>query len=491
MLQRKKKLTKNNQKKAGKEPVKVYLTYLGCDKNRVDSEEMLGILQGPRFRLTQDPEEAKAAVVNTCCFIDDAKKESIDVILSLAQLKRKGNLKVLIVAGCMAQRYKEEITELIPEVDAVVGTGAFGRIGEALQETLSRKKNKKRIWLENDGLISFPIQKRVLTENRYSAYLRIADGCDKHCTYCIIPALRGSYRSVPMERLMEEAQELAKQGVKELNLVAQETTLYGTDLYGKKTLPDLVTKLSWITGLKWIRLLYCYPEEITPELIGVMKNNPKILPYIDLPIQHASDRILKLMGRRTSHAELVRVIGELRREIPDICIRTTLISGFPGETEEDHRILCDFVREMKFDRLGVFPYSKEEGTPAAKMGSQVPARIKRKRRDELMRIQQGIAFGQAAARKGRTVTALVEGRLADREAFLAEQEDTLLPSDFPDDGNVYVARTEYDAPEIDGMIFFESSREYLSGDMVKVRITGASGYDLMGECVDEDDESAE
>ena len=452
---------------------------------------MLAILQETSFRFTQDPGEAKAAVVNTCCFIDDAKKESINVILSLAEQKKTGKLKALIVAGCMAQRYKEEILQLIPEVDAVVGTGAFDRIGEVIREVLSRKKNKKRVWLEEEGLTSFPMQKRVLTENRYSAYLRIADGCDKHCTYCIIPSLRGAYRSVPMEILMEEAQDLVRQGVRELNLVAQETTLYGTDLYGKKMLPDLAARLSMIKDLKWIRLLYCYPEEITPELIRVMKTNPKVLPYIDLPIQHASDRVLKLMGRRTSHDELIRVIGDLRREIPDICIRTTLISGFPGETEEDHRILCEFVREMRFDRLGVFPYSKEQGTPAAKMKPQVPVRTRKKRRDELMRIQQEIAFEQAASREGQTVTALVEGQLADREAFLNEQENTILPADLPEDTNVYVARTEYDAPEIDGLLFFESGREYMSGDMVKVRVTGASGYDLIGECLEEDDESAE
>ncbi|MBP3735477.1 MAG: 30S ribosomal protein S12 methylthiotransferase RimO [Lachnospiraceae bacterium] len=454
---------------------------LGCDKNLIDSQEMLGMMAGTKYRLTDDDSKAKAAVVNTCCFIDDAKKESIGAILPLAERRKEGSLKALIVTGCLAQRYAEEILTEIPEVDAVIGTGASGHLIEALDEALSRKKNKKRIWMED---ISAPREpgRRVLTDAAGYAYLRIAEGCDKHCTYCVIPSIRGEYRSVPMDKVLLEAQDLVRRGARELILIAQETTRYGTDLYGEKKLPELLKKLSWIVDLKWIRLLYCYPEEITDELILEMKNNPKVVHYIDMPIQHASDAILKKMGRRTSRKELEQTVRRLRRQIPDICIRTTLISGFPTESEEDHAALYDFVRRMKFDRLGVFAYSREEGTPAARLKPQVRAAVKRSRRDELMRLQQEIAFSAAGKQKGRVLTAIIEGRLAPEEAgmrLLAKGSG--LAGTLEEHEYIYVARTYRDAPDVDGLLFIPSDAEYLTGDFVDVRITGVSGYDLIGE----------
>lgn len=433
---------------------------LGCDKNLVDSEVMLGLLTKHGHQIIDDETMADVIVVNTCCFIHDAKEESIQTILEMAEYKKEGNLKALIVTGCLAQRYKQEILDEIEEVDAVLGTNSYDKIVEAIEEAL-----KGHTTLEMNRLEGLPVvdSKRVVTTGGHYAYLKIAEGCDKHCTYCIIPKIRGDFRSVPMEQLLEEAKSLAEQGVKELILVAQETTLYGKDLYGEKCLPKLLRELCKISGICWIRILYCYPEEITDELIEVMKEEKKICHYLDLPIQHASDAILKRMGRRTSKAQLVEIIGKLRKEIPDIALRTTLITGFPGETEEQHEELMEFVDEMEFERLGVFTYSPEEDTPAATFADQIEEEVKEERQADLMELQQEIAFDFAEDMIGREVLVMIEGKVADE--------------------NAYVGRTYMDAPNVDGLIFVESEEELVSGDMAKVRITGALEYDLIGEIV--------
>ena len=454
--------------------MKVLFISLGCDKNLVDSEEMLSAVSSQSgLALTDDIEEADAAVVNTCCFIHDAKKESVDQILGLAQLRREGQIRALVVTGCLAQRYAGDILREIPEVDAVVGTTARDAVPGIIRDILSGRPPAERAFLEP---LDRPVRadERILSTGGHTAYLRIAEGCDKRCTYCVIPSIRGPYRSVPMEQLLAQAAGLAAGGVKELIVIAQETTIYGIDLYGEKRLPELLRGLCAIEGIRWIRLLYCYPEEITDELIAVIRDEDKVLPYLDMPIQHASDQILRRMGRRTNRRELTALVRRLREEVPGICLRTTLITGFPGETDEDHAVLMSFVRRMKFDRLGVFTYSREEGTPAAKMKPQVPSRVKKARQKELMLLQQQIAFRQAAKMKGRVVTAFIEGRLADED--------------------VYAARTYKDAPGVDGLVFIESDNEYMSGDMVDVRITGSQDYDLVGVPVpesEETDESAE
>ena len=441
---------------------KVYLVSLGCDKNLVDSEMMLGILSKEGFELTDDENEAEIAVINTCSFIHDAKQESVNAILEMADLKENGSLKVLLICGCLAQRYSDELLQEIPQIDAILGTMAIDRIAEAAREAL--EKNHVVLLPDIDSPLP-AYQKRMLTGAGHTAYLKIAEGCDKHCTYCAIPAMRGKYRSYPMEDLLEDAKRLAESGVKELILVAQESTLYGVDLYGHKALPELLHKLCAIDGLKWIRILYCYPEEITDELIDVIAEEDKICNYLDIPIQHASDRILKRMGRRTSNAELREIIGKLRDRIPDIAIRTTLIVGFPGESEEDYRILHDFVDEMEFDRLGVFTYSQEEGTPAAEMPDQIDEETKEARRDEIMLLQQAISYDLASARIGETLDAFVEGRL-------------------PDEG-VYVARTYMDAPDVDGYFFVSCDKELESGDLITAKVTDCNEYDLIGVVFDE------
>lgn len=441
---------------------KVLFISLGCDKNLVDSEQMLGLLSRGGYTFTDDEREAEAVVVNTCCFINDAKQESINTILEMAELRKTGNVKALIVAGCLAQRYQEEIQKEIAEVDAVIGTTAIDEVVNALDGVL--RGTKKNYYGSLDRK-PFTGMHRVMTTGGHYAYLKIAEGCDKHCTYCIIPKVRGGYRSVPMESLLKEAQSLADQGVKELIIVAQETTRYGVDLYGHKTLPELLRKLCEIDGLYWIRILYCYPEEIDEDLIQTIKREKKICHYLDLPIQHASDRILKQMGRRTNRQELLKIVKHLREEIPDICLRTTLITGFPGETGEDHEILMNFVEEMEFDRLGVFLYSQEEDTPAADMANQVPEKVKEKRYEELMALQQEVAFAAAADMAGRVVTAMIEGQVTNEDA--------------------YVARTYKDAPNVDGFLFVNTDRELMTGDFVKVRITGSYEYDLIGELEDE------
>ena len=440
--------------------MKLLFVSLGCDKNLVDSEEMLGLLTGNGFEIVDDETEAEAIVVNTCCFINDAKEESVNTILEMAEYKKTGSCKVLVVTGCMAQRYKNEIIEEVPEVDAVLGTTSYGDILKAIHEAMEGKHFQE---FKDIDYLPEKLGKRVLTTGGHFGYLKIAEGCDKHCTYCIIPKLRGKFRSVPMERLVTQAKEMAEEGVKELILVAQETTVYGTDIYGKKSLHILLKELCKIKGIRWIRVLYCYPEEIYDELIQTMKEEKKICHYLDLPIQHASDRILKRMGRRTTQAELVEIVNKLRREIPDIVLRTTLISGFPGETQEDHEELMSFVDEMEFDRLGVFPYSAEEGTKAAEMDGQIPEDIKESRRDEIMALQQEISAEKEERRIGQEMSVLIEGYL------------------YEDD--IYIGRTYMDAPKVDGNVFVRAEEELISGDIVPVRITGANEYDLMGDVI--------
>ena len=443
-------------------PMKILFVSLGCDKNLVDSEMMLGMLAQRGHSFTDDETEAEAVVVNTCCFIGDAKEESVNTLLQMAELKKEGQIQVLIAAGCLAQRYREEIQQEIPEVDEIIGTMAIDSISDAIDEVMAGRRENHIP--EADAAIVYGKKRSVTTGGHY-AYLKIAEGCDKRCTYCIIPKVRGGYRSVPMEALVKEAEELAEGGVRELILVAQETTVYGKDLYGRKALPELLEKLCRIPGLYWIRLLYCYPEEITPELIDCIRREPKICHYLDMPIQHAADGILKKMGRRTNQEELRERIAQIREAIPDICLRTTLISGFPGETQEEFEELYNFVDEMEFDRLGVFPYSREEGTPAAEMPDQVPQEIKESRRDELMELQQEIAFEKAESMKGRTILAMIEGKVEDE--------------------NAYVARTYMDAPGVDGLLFINTSRQLLTGDFVRARVTGSYEYDLIGELEDE------
>ena len=442
--------------------MKILFISLGCDKNLADSEEMLGLLTAGGHEITDDETQADAIVINTCCFIKDAKEESVETILEMAEYKKTGSCHVLIVTGCMAQRYQKEIIEEVPEVDAVLGTTSYGDIVKALEEAVAGnhfEEFRDIDYLPDTG------SKRVLTTGGHFGYLKIAEGCDKHCTYCIIPKLRGKFRSVPMERLIAQAEDMAEQGVKELILVAQETTVYGKDLYGKKSLHILLKKLCEIRGIRWIRILYCYPEEIYDELIETIRDEKKICHYLDIPIQHASDRILKRMGRRTSKQELIDIVGKLRKEIPDIVLRTTLITGFPGETEEDHEELKEFVDEMEFDRLGVFTYSPEENTPAAEMADQVPEEVKEERRDELMELQQEISYDRGQDRIGQELLVMIEGKVADESA--------------------YIGRTYGDAPKVDGYIFVQTGELLMTGDFAKVRVTGALEYDLIGVLSDE------
>ena len=441
--------------------MKILFISLGCDKNLVDSEVMLKLLEEKGYQFTEDETEADIIVINTCCFINDAKEESVNTILEMAEYRKSGKCKALIVTGCLAQRYQNEILEEIEEVDAVLGTTTYDAIAETVEKVLG---GRKQMQVEDIDRLVPDQGGRVLTTGGHYAHLKIAEGCDKHCTYCIIPKLRGRFRSVPEERLVAEAEKLAEQGVKELILVAQETTLYGVDLYGEKRLPELLKKLAAIPGIRWIRVQYCYPEEITEELIQVMKQEPKICHYLDLPIQHASDRILKRMRRRTTQADLRNIIGRLREEIPDICLRTTLITGFPGETQEDHEELMRFVDDCEFDRLGVFAYSPEEDTPAAAMPDQIPEEVKEERRAELMELQQEIAFEKAEEMTGRELTVMIEGKVADE--------------------NAYVGRTYKDAPDVDGYLFLNTDEILMSGDFAKVRVTGAVEYDLIGELIE-------
>ena len=437
--------------------MKILFISLGCDKNLVDTEVMLGMLASRGYEMTNDEQEADIIVINTCCFIHDAKEESIQNILEMAEYKKNGSAKALIVTGCMAERYRQEILDEIPEVDEVLGTTAYDRILDAVDAALA---GQHEVMTADLDALPLPETKRLVTTGGHFAYLKIAEGCDKHCTYCIIPKIRGNFRSVPMERLLKEAQDLAEQGVKELILVAQETTLYGKDLYGEKSLPKLLRELCKISGIRWIRILYCYPEEITDELIQVMKEEPKICHYLDLPIQHANDTILKRMGRRTSKQELIDIVQKLRKEIPDICLRTTLITGFPGETQEQHEEVMEFIDTLEFDRLGAFTYSPEEDTPAATFEDQIDEEVKEDRQADIMELQQEIAFDKAEDMIGREVLVMIEGKVADE--------------------NAYVGRTYRDAPNVDGLIFINTDVELISGDFAKVKVTGALDYDVIG-----------
>mgnify|MGYP000410761645 FL=1 len=439
--------------------MKLLFISLGCDKNLVDSEMMMGLLHDRGYEFTDNEEEADIIVINTCGFINDAKEESINTILEMAKYK-ENNLKALIVAGCLVERYKNEILQELPEIDAIVGTTAFDKICDVVDDVLADKKHNE---LESINKMCRPDVNRIITTGGYYSYLKIAEGCDKHCTYCSIPMIRGAYRSVPMDELVKEAEYLADNGVKELIIVAQEITVYGKDLYGEKKLPELLHRLCKIPGIQWIRLLYCYPEEITDELIETIRTEKKICHYIDMPIQHASDKILKAMGRRTNNAELRNIISKLRKEIPDICLRTTLITGFPGETEEDHQILLDFIDEMEFDRLGVFTYSPEEDTKAASLDNQVDEEVKLCRKDEIMELQQEISMDKSERLVGKEIEVIIEGKASDED--------------------VYVGRSYMDAPSVDGYVFINSEEELMSGDFAKVRIVKAMEYDLIGDLI--------
>ena len=435
---------------------------LHCFQNLVDTENMLGILKNKGFEFTDDEWEADIIAINTCCFIGDAKQESINTILEMAEHKKDARCKVLVVAGCLAHRYQDEIIKEIPEVDAFVGTSSYDKIADMINSVLEEKGISN--FVEDANRMPMVEADRIVTTPGYYEYLKIAEGCDKHCTYCVIPKVRGSFRSFPIEYLVNQTKKLVEGGVKEIIFVAQETTLYGVDLYGKKSLPKLLHNLGLIEGLEWIRILYCYPEEINDELIEAIKNEPKVCHYLDMPIQHASDNILKRMGRRTSKQELTDIVAKLRREIPDIALRTTLITGFPGETDVDHEEVMQFIDECEFDRLGVFTYSREEDTVAAQMPDQIDEEIKGKYRDELMQLQQEISADRSAAMIGRIVRVMIEG---------------FIPED-----NTYVGRSYKDAPNVDGLVFVECDRELMSGDFIDVKITGSTEYDLIGTIVE-------
>lgn len=433
--------------------MRLYFISLGCDKNLVDSKRLIRVFSEHGHTLVDDVKSADAAIINTCCFIQSATEESIAAILEMAAEKESGNLRAVVVAGCMAERYRDQIHEELPEVDALIDTHSIEDAARILEEieALDNLNQEDQSRVVNAALLT----------PGYYGYLKIADGCDKHCTYCVIPSIRGSYRSVPIDELIEEARVMASEGVRELILVAQETTVYGLDLYGSKKLPELLEKLCTVDGIEWIRLLYCYPEEITDDLISCMATHPKICHYIDMPIQHADDRVLHQMGRRTSQKQIRDVVRKMRSAIPDITIRTTFISGFPSETEDEHMENCRFIREMQFDRVGIFAYSREEGTPAAVMSGQIPENVKESRRNELYEIQQEVVFTR-------------------NESLIGSDEEVLIEGALTDEPGVFAGRSFRDAPQVDGLVFVQSEEALQSGDIVSVRITGASGYDLTG-----------
>lgn len=444
---------------------KISFVSLGCDKNLIDSEIMLGLIDEDGYTITYDDSEADIIIINSCGFIMDANQEAIDKVLEMADYKKEGHCKALIVTGCMAQRYKDEIFEALPEVDAVVGTGDFESIGDVIKRLLEGEKQVKLVTNKEHLLNPDNSYKRIITTTGGFSYLKIAEGCDNHCTYCTIPSLRGHYRSRTIDSLVKEAEILASKGVRELILIAQDTSLYGSDIYGKKSLPELLRKLSQIEDIKWLRILYCYPENITDELIDEMASNPKVLHYLDMPIQHSEDRILKLMGRRSTNAGLKKIIGKMREKMPDMCIRTTLITGFPSETQEEFKAQCDFIKEIKFDRLGVFTYSPEDGTPAARMDNQIDEDVKAERKDYLLQVQKGVSANICQQYVGKILEVIVEGKIED-------------------DDNVYCGRSYRDCYEIDGFVFFKSEDELLAGDFYKIKITEAGDYDLIGERID-------
>lgn len=444
---------------------KISFVSLGCDKNLIDSEIMLGLIDEDGYTITYDDSEADIIIINSCGFIMDANQEAIDKVLEMADYKKEGHCKALIVTGCMAQRYKDEIFEALPEVDAVVGTGDFESIGDVIKRLLEGEKQVKLVTDKEHLLNPDNSYKRIITTTGGFSYLKIAEGCDNHCTYCTIPSLRGHYRSRTIDSLVKEAEILASKGVRELILIAQDTSLYGSDIYGKKSLPELLRKLSQIEDIKWLRILYCYPENITDELIDEMASNPKVLHYLDMPIQHSEDRILKLMGRRSTNAGLKNIIGKMREKMPDMCIRTTLITGFPSETQEEFKAQCDFIKEVKFDRLGIFTYSPEDGTPAARMDNQIDEDVKAERKDYLLQVQKGVSANICQQYVGKILEVIVEGKIEG-------------------DDNVYCGRSYRDCYEIDGFVFFKSKDELLAGDFYKIKITEAGDYDLIGERID-------
>lgn len=441
---------------------------LGCDKNLCDSEAMLGLLAKHNYNITNDEQEADAIIVNTCSFIKDAMEESVNTVLEMAKLKQQ-NLKYLIVTGCMAQRFKDEIFDEIPEIDACLGTSSFDKILDVIEELKARDgiedAEEISVYDDIDRLATITESNKVITSGTFMGYLKIAEGCDKFCTYCVIPHIRGHYRSVPMEQLLKEAEYMASQGIEELVLVAQETTCYGKDLYGEKRLHVLVRELAKIEGIKWIRLMYCYPEEIYDELIDCFREEPKLLHYIDMPMQHSEDAILKRMGRRTDRASIETVIGKLREAAPDIAIRTSLIAGFPGETQEDHEALMAFLDEQELDRVGVFTYSREDGTPAATFENQIDEETAEQWRNEIMELQQEISLDKNETFVGKIMQVIIEG--------------------YSSDDDVYVGRTYRDAPGVDGLVFVNCDYELMSGQIVDVRINEVGPYDMIGGIVDE------
>ena len=446
----------------------ILMVSLGCDKNLCDSEAMLGLLAKHNYNITNDEQEADAIIVNTCSFIKDAMEESVNTVLEMAKLKQQ-NLKYLIVTGCMAQRFKDEIFDEIPEIDACLGTSSFDKILDVIEELKARDgiedAEEISVYDDIDRLATITESNKVITSGTFMGYLKIAEGCDKFCTYCVIPHIRGHYRSVPMEQLLKEAEYMASQGIEELVLVAQETTCYGKDLYGEKRLHVLVRELAKIDGIKWIRLMYCYPEEIYDELIDCFKEEPKLLHYIDMPMQHSEDAILKRMGRRTDRASIEAVIGKLREAAPDIAIRTSLIAGFPGETQEEHEALMAFLDEQELDRVGVFTYSREDGTPAATFENQIDEETAEQWRNEIMELQQEISLDKNETFVGKIMQVIIEG--------------------YSSDDDVYVGRTYRDAPGVDGLVFVNCDYELMSGQIVDVRINEVGPYDMIGGIVDE------
>lgn len=446
-------------------PVKIGMVSLGCNKNQVDAERMLYKISKAGYKLVEDAALSDIVIVNTCGFIESAKQEAIDTILEFGKLKQEGQIKKILVTGCLAERYREEVGDLLPEADAVVGIGCNDDIIHILDRVLAGERP-----LEFDDKLKLPMDgERIRTTLPFYSYLKIAEGCSNCCSYCAIPAIRGKFRSVPPETLLDEAEKLAERGVRELNIIAQDTTRYGEDLYGESKLPELLEKLCEIDGLKWIRVLYCYPERITDKLLDVMAREKKIVKYIDIPIQHCDGDILRKMNRPGDEASMRAVVEKIRKKIPDMIIRTTLITGFPTETEEQFEKLAGFVKDMRFDRLGCFPYSQEEGTRAAEMDGQLDEEVKARRADVIMEQQQIIMSRNNERMIGKTVEVLTEG--------------------FDRYGECYFGRSAADAPDIDGKVFFTSPEKKLAaGNFVKVKITETLDYDLIGEI---ENESAE
>ena len=438
---------------------KVGMVSLGCDKNRVDSELILGSIN-KFYEITNNPKDAEIIIINTCGFIESAKQESIDTILEMAEYKKTHKCKMIIATGCLTQRYGDELLQLIPEIDILMGVNDYMKLHKLIVDFIKTEQRVSSTTYKDEGVNE---GERILTTNSHTAYLRIAEGCNNFCTYCIIPKIRGKFRSRSKESILAEANSLVNQGVKEIILIAQDLTNYGEDLYGKNQLHVLVNELSEIEGLEWIRLLYCYPEEITDELIEVIANNPKVMKYLDLPIQHISNNILKMMARKTNKETIIDKIDLLREKVPGITLRTSLIVGFPGETEEDFNELCSFLKDYKLDNVGVFTYSQEEGTAAAKLPNQIDEDVKIKRKETLMNIQRGIVRDLNKLKIGNIYDTIIDGST----------------------GEYYIGRNYEMAPEIDGLIYVTKKKTLKKGDIIKVKITNVMEYDLVGDVWDE------